>query len=43
VYQQSVLSGDFLIKHKNLKDGIYLLQIVGKKSIQKKLIVGGTN
>lgn len=42
VYKQSVLSGEFPIKQKNLKDGMYLLQIVSKKSIQKKLIVGGS-
>jgi len=41
VYKQSVLSGEFIIKNKNFKDGMYFLQIVGKKRIQKKLIVVG--
>lgn len=41
VYQQSVLSGEFLINQENLNAGLYILQIKGKKSIQKKLIIGG--
>ena len=43
VYQQSVFSGEFLLKHRNIKDGLYLLQIKGKYTLQKKLIVGGSN
>jgi len=43
VYQQPVLSDEFLINRGNLNEGLYILQIVGKKSIQKKLIVGGNN
>jgi hypothetical protein len=43
VFQQPVLSSEFLINRGNLNEGLYILQIVGKMSIQKKLIVGGTN
>lgn len=43
VYYQTVLSGEFLLKHENLKDGMYFLQIKGKIILQKKLLVGGSN
>ncbi len=44
IKQQAISSGEFLINHENLIDGIYILKIVGSKSsIQKKLILGGSN
>lgn len=43
VYQQKGVTGEFLISHEYLTNGLYILQIEGKKMIQKKLIVGGNN
>lgn len=40
VYQKPVFSGEVEIKRENLKDGIYILQITGKKIYWKKLMVG---
>lgn len=41
VYQQEAESGEFFLKRGALKEGIYILEIVGAQMIQKKLIVGG--
>lgn len=41
IKQSNVNSGEFLINNDNLAEGIYILKIVGRKSIQQKLIVGG--
>lgn len=41
VYKQSVNNGEFILSHENLKPGMYILQISGRKSIQKRLIIGG--
>lgn len=43
VYQQKGVTGEFLISREYLTNGLYILQIEGKKMIQKKLIVGGNN
>ncbi len=40
VYQKQVNSGEVEIKRGNLKEGLYILQITGKKSFRKKLMVG---
>jgi len=40
VYTQPVFSGEIEIERGNLKEGLYLLQIAGKKILRKKLMVG---
>lgn len=40
VYQKPVYSGEVEIKRGNLKEGLYILQIAGKKVFRKKLMVG---
>jgi hypothetical protein len=39
-YQQSISSGETLIKRGNINDGMYILQIKGLRIIQQKLIIG---
>ena len=40
VYQKPVSSGEVEIKRGNLKEGLYILQIAGKKVLRKKIMVG---
>jgi hypothetical protein len=40
VYTKRVFSGEIEIERKNLKEGIYILQIAGEKIYRKKLMVG---
>jgi trimeric autotransporter adhesin len=40
VYTKPVFSGEIEIERKNLKEGLYILQVAGKKIYRKKLIVG---
>jgi hypothetical protein len=40
VYTKQIFSGEIEIERKNLKEGLYILQIAGKKIFRKKLIVG---
>ena len=40
VYSKPVFSGEVEIERGNLKEGLYILQIAGKKIYRKKLIVG---
>lgn len=40
VYTKPVFSGEIEIERKYLKEGLYILQIAGKKIYRKKLIVG---
>lgn len=42
VYSQSVFAGEIEIERKDLKEGMYILQIAGKKVFRKKLMVGRT-
>ena len=41
VFEQQVSSGEFQIQRKLFNVGVYLLQIIGDRSICEKLIVGG--
>lgn len=40
VFSKQVFSGEIEIERKNLKEGLYILQIAGKKIYRKKLMVG---
>jgi hypothetical protein len=42
VYSKSVTSGETEIERNNLKDGLYILQVAGKRIYRKKLMVGKT-
>jgi hypothetical protein len=40
VYTKQVFSGEFEIERKNLKEGVYILQVAGREIYRKKLMVG---
>jgi len=40
VYTKLVFSGEIEIERKNLKEGLYILQVAGRKIYRKKLMVG---
>lgn len=40
LYTKQVFSGEIEIERKNLKEGLYILQVAGKKIYRKKLMVG---
>lgn len=40
VYEQTVENGEFILMKGLLKEGMYILQISGRKTIQKKLMIG---
>ena len=40
IKQSTINSSEFLIKNENFAEGIYILKILGHRSIQQKLIVG---
>jgi hypothetical protein len=39
IYQKPINSGNFLIERGNLKEGMYILQVAGKKIFRKKLMI----
>jgi hypothetical protein len=41
ISERSLTSGEFLIHRQDFNNGLYILKVSGKKSIQIKLIVGG--
>jgi hypothetical protein len=43
VYKKNIDMGEFILQRGDLKSGIYILQINGKKIIQQKLMVGGVD
>lgn len=40
VYSQPVFSGGIEFERRNLRDGVYILQVRGKKTFRKKIIIG---
>ncbi|HAQ17672.1 MAG TPA: hypothetical protein DCR40_00375 [Prolixibacteraceae bacterium] len=40
IYMKQVFSGEIEIERKNLKEGLYIIQVAGKKTYRKKLMVG---
>lgn len=43
IYSKEVFSGEIEIERGNLKEGLYIIQIIGKKVYSRKLMVGGDN